>query len=53
MLFSGVAAVFAEVEGTASRLEMSSTVAKLLSAATPAEARRLVYIMEGDRKSVV
>ncbi|MFA6907508.1 MAG: hypothetical protein WC263_01645, partial [Candidatus Micrarchaeia archaeon] len=48
MLFSGVAAYFSEVEGTASRLEMSGIVAKLLSKATPSEARQLVYIMEGN-----
>ena len=48
MLFSDVAAHFAEAEGTASRLEMSGIIAKLMSAATPDEARRLVYIMEGS-----
>ncbi|MFA6328921.1 MAG: ATP-dependent DNA ligase [Candidatus Micrarchaeia archaeon] len=48
MLFSGVAQTFSEIESTASRLEMSGIIAKLLSSATPAEARQLVYIMEGN-----
>ena len=48
MLFSGVAQQFSQIEGTASRLSMSGTVAELLAASTPSEARQLVYIMEGN-----
>ena len=48
MLFSGVAQHFSKIEGTASRLSMSGIIAGLLMQARPAEARQLVYIMEGN-----
>lgn len=48
MLFSDVAMHFAKVESTASRLEMSGEIAALLKGAKPADARQLVYIMEGN-----
>jgi len=48
MLFSGVAQHFSKVEEIASRLEMSGEIAGLFRGALPAEARQLVYIMEGN-----
>jgi len=48
MLFSEVARHFSTIENTASRLEMSGMIAKLLSGAAPSEARQLIYIIEGN-----
>ena len=48
MLFSEAAEYFAKIEAEASRLAMSATVAELLSKCSKAEAKPLIYIIEGN-----
>ncbi|MCX8195246.1 MAG: ATP-dependent DNA ligase [Candidatus Micrarchaeota archaeon] len=48
MLFSDVAEHFSKIEATASRLEMSAQIARLLSECKKEEIRPLIYIIEGN-----
>ena len=47
LLFSDVAAVFAEIEKRSARLEMTDVLASLFKRASPAEMEKLVYLIQG------
>ncbi len=48
MLFEDVAKAFDEIEGKSGRLEMTDLLARIFEKATPEEAERIAYIIQGE-----